>query len=282
MKIDNNQLHNLVNPVCEIAMEAGAEIMKIYREGFEIEEKSDHSPLTTADLASHNLINDKLSKLTPNIPILSEESSSISFSERTSWDTYWLIDPLDGTREFIKRNDEFTVNIALIYKQSAILGVVYIPVLDVSYFASKGNGAYKQEQNSPSAQINTRKSSPSANPTICGSRSHAGKSLQSLLKQIGGYELISIGSSIKTCLVADGTADIYPRFGPTSEWDTAAAHCVVGEAGGTVVDLDLNELQYNCKDSLLNPSFLVVGDLNAEWREVFYQYKKNMQKTSKD
>ena len=267
MNIDNIRLETLVNPVREIAEQAGSEIMKIYQEGFDVEHKKDHSPLTSADLAAHNLIIERLQKLTPDIPILSEESSAIPYEERSIWINYWLIDPLDGTREFIKRNGEFTVNIALITNQTASLGVVYIPVQDVSYFAAKGSGAFKQEQNMPTVRINTRHSTPDDTPTICGSRSHAGKSLQALLTQIGEYELISMGSSIKSCLVAEGIADIYPRFGPTSEWDTAAAHCVVEEAGGMLVDTDLEPLRYNTKDSLLNPSFIVVGDLNDHWRE---------------
>ena len=267
MEINDICMKELVNPVCEIAKQAGAEIMKIYAEGFEIEQKKDHSPLTTADLASHTLIIEKLEKLTPEIPILSEESASISFAERSSWKNYWLIDPLDGTREFIKRNGEFTVNIALITEHSSSLGVVYIPVQDICYSASRKQGAYKQEQNQMAQKIQVRSSTPTNKPTICGSRSHAGKSLQALQEKIGEFDLISMGSSIKMCLVAEGVADIYPRFGPTSEWDTAAAHCVVNEAGGVIVDTTLKTLQYNTKDSLLNPSFLAVGDLNNQWCE---------------
>ena len=275
MEMNDIRLKELVNPVCEIAKLAGTEIMKIYAEGFEIQEKKDHSPLTTADLASHTLIIEKLEKLTPDIPILSEESVSISFSERSSWKNYWLIDPLDGTREFIKRNGEFTVNIALISEHRSKLGVVYLPVQDICYSASNNHGAYKQDQNSTAEKITTRISSPENNPTICGSRSHAGKSLQALQDQIGQFDLISMGSSIKMCLVAEGTADIYPRFGPTSEWDTGAAHCVVNEAGGVIVDMSLQTLQYNTKDSLLNPSFLALGDMNNQWRDFL---RKNITK----
>ncbi len=272
MKINNIPLEELVSPVCEIAKQAGAEILKIYKDGFDIEEKDDRSPLTTADLASHNLIISSLEKITPDIPILSEESSSIPFAERQKWTTYWLIDPLDGTREFIKRNGEFTVNIALIHEHSSILGVVYIPVQDVSYFAAKGYGSFKQEQNQNANKIHMHSSQPSNKPVICGSRSHAGKSLQALIEEIGEHDLISIGSSIKMCLVAEGKADIYPRFGPTSEWDTGAAHCVVQEAGGVIVDTTLETLLYNTKDSLLNPSFIAIGDLNHAWRELLQKH----------
>jgi len=267
MEMNDIRLKELVNPVCEIAKQAGTEIMKIYAEGFEIEEKKDHSPLTTADLASHTLIIEELEKLTPNIPILSEESTSIDFAERSSWKNYWLIDPLDGTREFIKRNGEFTVNIALITGHSSSLGVVYLPVKDICYFAARNHGAFKQQQNQSAEKIQSRESAPANKPTICGSRSHAGKSLQALQDKIGEFDLISMGSSIKMCLVAEGVADIYPRFGPTSEWDTAAAHCVVSEAGGVIVNTELDTLPYNTKDSLLNPSFLAVGDMNAQWRD---------------
>ena len=265
--MNDKHLKELVNPVCEIAKQAGAEIMKIYSAGFEIQEKKDHSPLTTADLASHTLITSELSKLTPDIPILSEESTSVSFDERSSWEIYWLIDPLDGTREFIKRNGEFTVNIALVTKHHSSLGVVYIPVQDVTYFASQNNGAYKQTENLAPEKIMARNSTPDTKPTICGSRSHAGKSLQALQDKIGEYELISMGSSIKMCLVAEGVADIYPRFGPTSEWDTAAAHCIVNESGGEILDTELKTLLYNTKDSLLNPSFIAIGDMNQKWQD---------------
>ena len=267
MRINNIPLNELVNPVCIIAKQAGTEIMKIYNEGFEVEKKDDNSPLTCADLASHTLIINKLKELTPDIPILSEESASIPFDKRSSWTNYWLIDPLDGTREFIKRNGEFTVNIALITEHTSCLGVVYIPVQDVCYYAAHEHGAFKQEQNQTAKRIQARKSSPKNKPTICGSRSHAGKSLQALFEKFDDFELISMGSSIKMCLVAEGVADIYPRLGPTSEWDTAAAHCIINEAGGEIVETNLETLLYNTKDSLLNPSFLAIGDMNQTWRE---------------
>ncbi len=268
MSLNTGQLEELIAPVCAIVKQAGLEIMKIYQAGFEVEEKEDHSPLTTADLASHYLICEQLRALTPDIPILSEESASIPYAQRSKWSHYWLIDPLDGTREFIKQNGEFTVNVALVIDHVAHLGAVYIPVQDICYFASTGCGAFRQEQDRAACRIRTRPSSPGTTPTVCGSRSYAGKSLRTLLSQIGEYELIRVGSSIKTCLVAEGTADLYPRFGPTSEWDTAAAHCVVQEAGGQLVDTRLKSLRYNTKDSLLNPSFIVFGNLNDAWREL--------------
>jgi len=186
-----------------------------------------------------------------------------------------LIDPLDGTREFIKRNGEFTVNIALVTEHTSSLGVVFIPVQDITYYASRNHGAYKQVGNRPPEKITVRTSAPDNKPTICGSRSHAGKSLQALQNKIGEFELISMGSSIKMCLVAEGVADIYPRFGPTSEWDTAAAHCIVNEAGGKIVNTELKTLPYNTNDSLLNPSFLAIGDMNQKWRDFLSNHLSN-------
>ena len=271
MDPDTARLEALVAPVCDIVKQAGHKIMDIYLGGFEVEEKKDRSPLTTADLVSHKLICKQLQALTPDIPVLSEESVSIPYRQRSTWNQYWLIDPLDGTREFIKRNDEFTVNVALIVGHSSYLGVVYIPAQDICYFAARGCGAFKQEQDKTANRIRTRTSSPDATPTICGSRAYAGTSLLSLLARIGEHELISIGSSIKTCLVAEGKADLYPRFGPTSEWDTAAAHCVVQEAGGSLLDTQFRPVRYNTKDSLLNPSFIVLGSMNDQWRNVLLQ-----------
>ena len=271
MDLDTKKLEALITPVCDIVKQAGQEIMKIYLGGFEIAEKEDHSPLTTADLASHHLICTRLQMLTPDIPVLSEESAMIPFDQRAKWKQYWLIDPLDGTREFIKKNDEFTVNIALVIDHVAHLGAVYLPAKDTCYFAATGHGAFKQEHKQAAHRIRTRISAPDSTPTICGSRARAGPSLQTLLSRIGKHELIRVGSSIKTCLVAEGRADLYPRFGPTSEWDTAAAHCVVREAGGSLVDTQLMDLRYNTKDSLLNPPFIVLGNLNDHWRKMLLQ-----------
>ncbi len=273
MDPDSAQLEALIAPVCDIVKQAGQEVMKIYLAGFEVEEKEDRSPRTTADLASHRLICRQLKTLTPDIPVLSEESASIPYSQRMRWKRYWLIDPLDGTREFIKKNGEFTVNVALVIDHVAHLGAVYLPVQDTCYYAATGHGAFKHEREQAACRIRTRFSTPDAIPTICGSRSHAGHSLQALLAQIGDHELISVGSSIKTCLVAEGKADLYPRFGPTSEWDTAAAHCIVQEAGGSLVDTRLRTVRYNTKDSLLNPSFIVFGSLNDRWRDMLLQPK---------
>ena len=265
MNTENNELAGLLEPVAALALKAGNEILAVYNsEEFSIQEKDDKSPLTAADLASHHAIVDGLTALTADIPVLSEESASLPFSERSSWQRYWLVDPLDGTREFIKRNGEFTVNIALIDAGVPVLSVVHVPVSGVSYLACKGQGAFKQEPGSERQAITVRKLGDGP-VMVVGSRSHRGDSLISFLEKLGEHDMVGMGSSLKLCLVAEGAADLYPRLGPTSEWDTAAAQCVVEQAGGFVTDTDMKPLRYNTKDSLLNPFFLVFGDDSRDW-----------------
>ncbi|MDM8558957.1 3'(2'),5'-bisphosphate nucleotidase CysQ [Candidatus Parabeggiatoa sp. HSG14] len=258
----------LLENVNQIAQAAGERIMEVYATDFEVEQKSDKSPLTTADMAAHQTIVTSLKEITPDLPVLSEESASISYQERAGWERYWLVDPLDGTREFIKRNGEFTVNIALIDNHKSILGVVYIPVTGTTYFAREGGGAFKCLRDQSPKPIEVRLC-PKDSITVAGSRSHAGSSLKKFISELNtDVKLVSIGSSLKLCLVAEGKADIYPRFGPTSEWDIAAAHCVVEQAGGHLTDTQLQPLRYNTKESLLNPYFLVYGDTNKDWLPV--------------
>ncbi len=260
------KLLSLQEPAIELANAAGERIMEIYATPFEVVKKEDKSPLTEADMAAHETINSGLSALTPEFPILSEEASNISFAERSQWETYWLIDPLDGTREFVKRNGEFTVNIALISEHKPVLGVVYAPAIKALYYASTGNGAYKQQETSTAESIRVRK--PYGQPvTVAGSRSHANEELTRYLDRLGEHNLISMGSALKACLVAEGKADIYPRFGPTSEWDTAAAQCIVEEAGGLLTTTDIEPMRYNTKESLLNPHFYVFGDIEGNWSQ---------------
>jgi len=255
----------LLHAVIDISEKASDEILTFYDTDFNVEVKDDLTPLTSADLAAHNYITEALTQLTPHIPILSEEAANIPFDVRKTWETYWLVDPLDGTREFIKKNGEFSVNIALISGHEAILGVIYLPVTRVCYYASKGNGAYKKT-NSETIKISVKQTQRDA-MIIAGSRSYRDSSLDSFLEKIGKYEIISMGSSIKSCLVAEGKVDIYPRLGPTSEWDTAAAQCIVEESGGSITDTSLQPLQYNTKDVLLNPHFLVFADDSINWLE---------------
>ena len=255
--MDSLDYNKLCEAIILISKNAGKEILKIYdKEDLGITFKDDNSPLTLADKASNDIIEESLNKITPNIPILSEEGRNIDFSSRKKWSDFWLIDPLDGTKEFIKRNGEFTVNIALISKGTPVLGVVYAPVLDTTWYGVINKGSYKISNDKSEIKINVKK--PNNEIKIVTSRSHANNpKLDKFLKDFPNHKLVKMGSSIKICLVADGTAHIYPRLGPTMEWDTAAAHAVVKYAGGNIYDLDnKSELVYN-KSNLLNPEFLV-------------------------
>ena len=257
-------LEHLCKQCVGIAREAGEKILEIYNSDYKIEEKADSSPLTDADLAAHNVIVKALAALTPDIPVLSEESAKLPFEVRQKWSTYWLVDPLDGTKEFIKRNGEFTVNIALIDNHKSIIGVIYVPVLDIDYFGWKDGGSFKIEQDGEATPIQVRKLSDEK-LVVVGSRSHGSDQLQAYMENLGDSEIKSMGSSLKFCLVAEGKADLYPRIGLTSEWDTGAAHCIVEQAGGRVTKLDMSDLDYNTKDSLLNPFFFVFGDDSRDW-----------------
>lgn len=253
-----------IDKIIDIAKQAGEAILNIYETDFSVYEKSDLSPLTEADLAAHNHITDCLLKLTPEIPILSEESATIPFSIRKEWNRYWLVDPLDGTKEFVKRNGEFTVNIALIDNQRPILGVIYVPVSKITYYGSTDIGAFKQLPDCAAEPISV-KPKHGTPIKVAGSRSHAGESLKRYLENLGEHEIVSMGSSLKSCLVAEGLADIYPRLGPTSEWDTGAAQAIVEAAGGKITDTSMHPLRYNSKESVLNPDFFVFGDMDEDW-----------------
>ncbi|MDX1571618.1 MAG: 3'(2'),5'-bisphosphate nucleotidase CysQ [Xanthomonadales bacterium] len=257
-------LNALIEPVIALTREAADRILAIYNTEFKVEAKADDSPLTKADLASHRTIVAGLSELTPEIPVLSEESSRLPFSERSQWHRYWLVDPLDGTREFVKRNGEFTVNIALIEDHRPTLGVVQVPVTSEVFYAARGHGAFHVGPDGSAQKIHCR-DLPEGPLTVAGSRSHPGERLAGYLDALGEHELISMGSSLKFCLVAQGKADLYVRLGKTSEWDTAAAQCVVEEAGGQVTDTAMKPLRYNTKESLLNPEFFVFGDSDRDW-----------------
>jgi 3'(2'), 5'-bisphosphate nucleotidase len=265
------RLEALREPLAAIAVAAGRAILGIYHGEFAVTHKADRSPLTEADLASHRIIRDALAHLTPDIPLLSEESAEIDFDIRSRWPEYWLVDPLDGTKEFVSRNGEFTVNIALVREHEPVLGVVHAPVRGVTYTGVAGGGATRQLPAAAAEAI--RVQVPCGSPVrVVGSRSHANPELAHYLEPLGDYELVSMGSSLKFCLLAEGSADFYPRLGPTSEWDTAAAHAVVLAAGGRIVTLDGSPLQYNRKASLLNPEFLVIADAARDWLSLFRAY----------
>ncbi len=254
-----------VEPVLEIARAAGREILDVYSAGGgDVTHKQDSSPLTEADLRAHRLIVRELSQLTPGWPVLSEEASDIDFATRSSWNRYWLVDPLDGTREFVSRNGEFTVNIALVEDHRPTFGVVHVPVRDTDYWGQPGMGAWRRVGAAARSAIRvTQTLGPAVR--IAGSRSHRGNSLEGFLAGVGAHEFVEMGSSLKFCLIAEGGADVYPRLGPTSEWDTAAGHAVLGGAGGVVLRLDGTPLTYNTRDSLLNPHFLAYGSGARDW-----------------
>ena len=237
-----------------IVYDAGQAILDIYDTAFEVEIKTDNSPLTIADKKSHMIIESALKSLFPNIPMLSEEGRSIPYSERKEWNSFWLIDPLDGTKEFVKRNGEFTVNIALIKDNYPIFGSVYAPYKKELFWAFEGLGAWKSKNKNKEKKIQVIENNN--NKRIVISRSHPNEKVSEFINQYESYKLIRMGSSLKLCCIAEGKADIYPRLGPTSEWDIGAAQCVVEQAGGSVLEYGTNHrLRYN-KKNILNPFLL--------------------------
>ena len=244
-----------INYINDLSYKAGEAIMKVYNSPFQVKSKSDNSPITIADNKSHEIIESGLKKRFPDIPILSEEGENISYSERKKWKIFWLIDPLDGTKEFIKKNGEFTTNIALIKDRYPIHGSVYAPFKNILYWACKGYGAWKIEAKKKEYQIKTNFKKNKIRIVV--SRSHLNDKVLNFIKKYDRYELIRMGSSLKICCIAEGKADIYPRLGPTSEWDIAAAQCIVEEAGGSILEYEIDcRLSYN-KETILNPFFIV-------------------------
>lgn len=259
------------------AAQAGKEVLSIYNEDdYDVKLKGDNSPLTRADIASHQIIKEKLTSAFPNLPLMSEEGKDIPYEERSTWDKYICIDPLDGTKEFIKKNGEFTLNLALIKKNKAIVGLIYIPVKDILYFGGKEIGAYRVEDFSsinieseslivPQENIHQLPLRDLANDTltIVGSRSHMNEETKQFIKDLKikykNINFISAGSSLKLCLIAEGTADIYPRFAPTMEWDTAAGQAIVEGAGGKVVVYGKGTPMIYNKDNIVNPWFIAMS-----------------------
>lgn len=264
MNIDRN----LLNQVVDVALKAGKAVMEVYAQEFSSEDKDDKSPLTEADLASNRTIVAGLKAIDPTTPILSEEMKAAPYAEREGWSRLWVVDPLDGTKEFIKRNGQFTVNIALVEKGVPILGVVHAPAIDTTFAAAQGVGATKVDrgEDRPIRVANA----PTDTIRIVASLSHNTPETQAMIDAAGtryaAVETLSLGSSLKLCMVADGRADLYPRLAPTMEWDTCAAQAVVEQAGGTVVNTKGERLTYN-RAELLNPWFLVIGDPSIPWRD---------------
>ncbi len=254
-----------LGPIVELAREAGEAIMDFYRQGeTQTWTKKDDSPLTAADLASHKVIVKGLGELTPDIPVLSEESTDITWDERRTWSTYWLVDPLDGTKEFIKQNGEFTVNIALIENNQPSLAVVYAPALDKMYYASTQTGSFLSVNGETPTQLNLNNEALALPIKVVGSRSHPSPEMAGFVAQFEQVEIVPTGSSLKFCLVAQGLADVYPRLGPTMEWDTGAGQCIAQCAGAKVSLFSGEPLDYNNKESLLNPLFIVANP-NLDW-----------------
>ena len=246
--------------VIVLARAAATEILAVYDSAFAIEHKDDRSPLTAADLASHRCIVAGLQALTPDIPVLSEESKDIDIAARREWTTFWLVDPLDGTREFIKRNGEFTVNIALVVDGVATWGVIQQPVTGALWHGGAAVGAFLREGDAADVAIHAR--IPASEPLrIAASRSHRDERTQAVLDALPGSDVVGCGSSLKFCRIADGGIDLYPRFGPTSEWDTAAGQAILEGAGGAVLAPDGRPFRYNQRDTLLNGDFVALGDI---------------------
>ena len=267
-KMNATDFNQFLQQVCNIAIQAGLIINTYYKTKSEVSFKEDWSPLTKADLASNKFIINSLFDLDLDIPTLSEESL-VNWDIRKNWTKYWLVDPLDGTKEFINQNGEFTVNIALIDNNEPVIGVIYAPALSTLYYASKNNGAYKlfcdqkiiSLSNSTKVQTSNKKSSERLK--VFKSRSHSNEEFENWVKKnIGDCELIEKGSSIKLCKLAEGKADLYPRFGSTSEWDIAAGHIILLEAGGKLESVDHKKILYNRKESVINPHFIASGMLN--------------------
>lgn len=258
----NRKLSHYLEQVIQIGKLAGDQVAEIYHQQNKIktQKKADNSFVTEADIKAHHLIIEGLKQLTPNIPIISEEVSIPPFKERQNWKYYWCVDPLDGTYEFVHRKGEFVVSIALIEGNYPILGVLHMPLQNTTYYGAKGHGAFKLNPDDKKKKIQTahyKKNKP-VRVTV-SRRSNDAEKLTRFLSQFDAYELIECSSALKFCLIAEGKADIYPRFGTTHEWDTAAGQCIVESAGGKVIDLDGNRLSHNTQESLKNPHFLAVG-----------------------
>ena len=264
-------LSHLLPNVIEIARSAGQLILDIYeKKNYEAFTKSDHTPVTSADLAAHKFINERLSELTPDIPVLSEEAADISLEKRSQWNRYWLVDPLDGTQEFIARSGDFATIIALIEDNKPVMGVVYGPVSGVTYYAYTGKGAWKIPDMSENLRIQTHKhETPGQLIAIAISRRQDINRITNRMSSAWNYELVPLGSAaLKACLVAEGAVDCYLRLGPTGEWDTAATQCIVEEAGGRILSTLLEPLSYNARETLENPNFIVLGDAGLPWDDI--------------
>ncbi|WP_120510046.1 3'(2'),5'-bisphosphate nucleotidase CysQ [Photobacterium salinisoli] len=265
------ELSMLIPSVIEIARESGQVILDIYQRGqFEKQIKTDNTPVTSADLAAHKLVLDRLTELTPDIPVLSEEDAAIPLEERQQWDRYWLVDPLDGTQEFIAGSGDFATIIALVENNHPVMGVVYAPVSGVVYYACRQQGAWKITPEGETVAISTHKhEGPTRSIAVAISRRQDIRAITNRLDPALNYDLVPLGSAaLKSCLVAEGAVDCYLRLGPTGEWDTAATQCIVEEAGGRILNTHLTPLSYNERHTLENPNFITLGDESLPWADI--------------
>ncbi|KDM92169.1 3'(2'),5'-bisphosphate nucleotidase CysQ [Photobacterium galatheae] len=265
------ELSSLIPSVIEIARASGQVILDIYQRGqFEKQVKQDNTPVTSADLAAHKLVLERLTELTPDIPVLSEEDAAIPLAERSQWQRYWLVDPLDGTQEFIAGSGDFATIIALVEDNQPVMGVVYAPVSGVVYYAYRKQGAWKITPEGETVQISTHKhEGPTRSIAVAISRRQDIRVITNRLDPALNYDLVPLGSAaLKSCLVAEGAVDCYLRLGPTGEWDTAATQCIVEEAGGRILNTHLTPLSYNERHTLENPNFITLGDESLPWSEI--------------
>ncbi len=268
--VDKDYSHYLPD-VIDIARAAGQLILDIYEnKQYEAFTKADETPVTSADIAAHKLIVQRLTELTPSIPVLSEEDADVALEQRSLWNEYWLVDPLDGTQEFIARSGDFATIIALVRNNKPIMGIVYGPVSGVTYYAYSGKGAWKIPELQESLRLNVHKhEQPNQSIAIAISRRQNINRITECMSNAWNYDLVPLGSAaLKACLVAEGAVDCYLRLGPTGEWDTAATQCIVEEAGGTILTTHLEPLSYNLRETLENPNFIVIGDRALPWNEI--------------
>jgi 3'(2'), 5'-bisphosphate nucleotidase len=259
--------HLLLTDVVALARTAGEAILDVYAGSFAVQHKDDRSPLTEADLRAHRLLVAGLERLTPGVPVISEEAAVPPLAVRRTWSWLWLVDPLDGTREFVNRTGEFTVNVALVHGTRAVLGVIHVPVQGVDYYACEGRGAFRQARDGVATRIEARPRLASP-PRVIGSRSHRGDRLAPFLERLGPHEFRPCGSAMKFGLVADGSADLYPRVGPTNEWDTAAGQAILECAGGRLATRAGTPLEYNARETVENPDFVCYADPARPWHEL--------------
>lgn len=264
----------LLDIAIDTAKKAGVEVMRFYDQGdFEEYTKSDDSPVTSADLAANQIIVDELTRLTPNIPIISEESDNLKLALRVNWERYWLLDPIDGTGEFIAGSGDFAVNIALVENNWPVIGVIHAPAHKTTYFAEQGEGAFKETEQGI-VQINVADYDGKRALNVGVSRRQKLCVMGQYLNDDYQYNHIPLGScSLKSCQIAEGITDCYLRIGPTGEWDTGASHCILEEAGGTIMDSELNSLSYNKRESLMNPDFVGLGNIDIPWADIIIEHR---------